>query len=129
MPPELAVAVLPIADLTAARAFYVEGLGFDVDFEFTNDDGSGMIGLRRGSMRITLDRPMDGHGRNACVSLLVDDADRYYEEWRARLPVEQPPRDEPWGARTFGLTDPSGNTVFVIGPPRAETPAASSRET
>lgn len=124
MPTELAVAVLPTADLTAARAFYVEGLGFDVDFEFTGDDGSGMIGLRRGSMRITLDSPMDGHGRNACVALHVDDADRYYEEWRVRVAVEQAPRDEPWSARTFGLTDPSGNTIFVIGPRRAEPPPA-----
>jgi hypothetical protein len=26
------------------------------------------------------------------------------------------PVNEPWGARTFGLQDPSGNTLFVIGP-------------
>ena len=113
---ELAVPVLPIDDLAAARAFYVEGLGFDVEFEFQKDDRSGMIGLRRGTMRITLDFPMHGHGRHACVSLHVDDADRYYEEWRTRLPVNGAPRDEEWGGRTFGLTDPSGNTIFVIGP-------------
>jgi uncharacterized glyoxalase superfamily protein PhnB len=26
------------------------------------------------------------------------------------------PTDEPWGARTFDLLDPFGNTIFVIGP-------------
>lgn len=115
---ELAVPVLPIADLAAARAFYVDGLGFDVDFEFQNPDGSGMIGLRRGTIQLTLDCPMTGHGRNACAALHVDDADRYYAEWKSRVQIDRAPVDEPWDARTFGVTDPSGNTIFVIGPPR-----------
>lgn len=42
---------------------------------------------------------MKGHGRGACVSLHVD---------------------EEWGARTFDLLDPSGNTLFVMGPVRGE---------
>ena len=61
---------------------------------------------------------MEGHGRDACVSLQVDDTDRYYEEWRQRTEVLRPPRDEPWGARTFDLADPFGNTIFVMGPLR-----------
>lgn len=57
-----------------------------------------------------------GHGREACVSLRVDDADQYYEEWRAKTSVKRAPRNESWGARTFDLSDPFGNTIFVIGP-------------
>jgi hypothetical protein len=30
--------------------------------------------------------------------------------------VLRPPRDEAWGARTFDLIDPFGNTIFVMGP-------------
>jgi hypothetical protein len=30
----------------------------------------------------------------------------------------RPPKSEEWGARTFDLLDPSGNTLFVIGPVR-----------
>lgn len=33
-----------------------------------------------------------------------------------KVDVLRPPRDEPWGARTFDLLDPSGNTIFVIAP-------------
>ena len=29
----------------------------------------------------------------------------------------RPPKDEEWGARTFDLVDPFGNTIFVMGPP------------
>jgi uncharacterized glyoxalase superfamily protein PhnB len=59
---------------------------------------------------------MSGHGRAACVSLQVESADRYYAEWHDRVPIRRPPRDEPWGARTFDVIDPFGNTLFVMGP-------------
>jgi len=113
---ERAVPVLPVDDLATAKQFYVDGLGFEVSFEATADGKSGLLGVRRGSIAITLDSPMDGHGRQACVSLEVESADRYYDEWRQRVSVPQPPRDEEWGARTFSVTDPFDNTIFVIGP-------------
>jgi uncharacterized glyoxalase superfamily protein PhnB len=59
---------------------------------------------------------MSGHGRNACASLQVESADAYYDEWRKRVPIKRPPTNEPWGSRTFGVTDPFGNTIFVMGP-------------
>ena len=74
------------------------------------------LGVRRGAIALTLDSPMDGHGRDACVSLEVESADRYYEEWRTRVPVKRPPKNEDWGGRTFDVTDPFGNTIFVVGP-------------
>jgi uncharacterized glyoxalase superfamily protein PhnB len=46
----------------------------------------------------------------------VDDADAYYREWSAKVDVLRAPKDEEWGARTFDLLDPSGNTIFVMGP-------------
>jgi hypothetical protein len=49
------------------------------------------------------------------LSLLVDDTDEYYREWSPRVTVLRAPRDEEWGARTFDLLDPSGNTIFVMG--------------
>lgn len=113
---ERAVPVLPVDDLSRARDFYADTLGFEVSFEVRNDDGSGLLGVRRGTIAITLDCPMTGHGRDACVSLEVDSADRYYDEWRQRVPVERPPRNEEWGARTFSVIDPFGNTIFVMGP-------------
>jgi catechol 2,3-dioxygenase-like lactoylglutathione lyase family enzyme len=121
---ERAIPILPTDDLAAAKAFYVDGLGFRVTFEASEDGRTGLLGLERGTIQLTLDSPMDGHGRNACVSLHVDDADAYYREWSAKVAVLRPPRDEDWGARTFDLLDPSGNTIFVMGP----VPAAASPE-
>lgn len=114
---EIAVPILPADDLSAARAFYVDALGFTVRFEASEDGRTGLLGLARGSMLLTIDCPMSGHGRQACVSLQVENADRYYAEWRERVAIAAPPREEPWGARTFSVQDPSENTIFVIGPP------------
>lgn len=114
---ERAVPVLPADDLSVAKDFYSR-LGFQVTFEASDDGKNGIMGVERGTISITIDAPMSGHGRGACVSLHVDDADRYYDEWRERIEVRQPLKDEEWGARTFGFQDPSGNTVFVIGPPK-----------
>jgi uncharacterized glyoxalase superfamily protein PhnB len=113
---EQAIPVLPGDDLGVAKAFYVGGLGFSVRFESTEDGRNGIVGLERGTIRLTIDCPMSGHGRHACVSLEVESADRYYAEWRDRAAIPRPPKDEPWGARTFDLSDPFGNTIFVIGP-------------
>lgn len=120
---ERAVPILPADDLSVAKQFYVDKLGFRVTFE-AGDGKSGIMGVERGTISITIDAPMSGHGRDACVSLNVDDADRYYREWREKVAIENPPRDEDWGARTFGVRDPSGNTIFVIGPRRADNPQA-----
>lgn len=53
----------------------------------------GLLGVDRGTICLTLDCPMSGHGREACVSLQVEDADAYYDEWRyrdTRRPHDQP---------------------------------------
>jgi catechol 2,3-dioxygenase-like lactoylglutathione lyase family enzyme len=113
---ERAVPILPVDDLAAAKAFYVGGLGFSVSFESSEDGKTGLLGVERGTLAITLDCPMAGHGRNACVALQVDNASRYYDEWRKRVDIGRPPKNEDWGARTFDLQDPFGNTIFVIGP-------------
>ena len=115
---ERAVPILPGDDLGVAKHFYVDELGFRVLFEATEDGKNGLLGLERGTIALTIDCPMSGHGRDACVSLQVEDADSYYDEWRQRVAVNRPPKNESWGARTFDLIDPFGNTIFVIGPTR-----------
>jgi uncharacterized glyoxalase superfamily protein PhnB len=115
---ERAIPILPVQDLAVAKEFYVNRLGFTLSFEASEDGQKGLLGLERGEIRITLDCPMTGHGRDACVSLQVNDADAYYEEWRERVDVRRAPENESWGARTFDVIDPFGNTIFVMGPTR-----------
>jgi ketosteroid isomerase-like protein/catechol 2,3-dioxygenase-like lactoylglutathione lyase family enzyme len=113
---ERAVAILPGDSVTIAREFYVGKLGFRILFEATDDGMNGLLGVERGGLELTIDCPMSGHGRQACVSLRVNDADALYAEWRHVVRIAAPPKDETWGGRTFGFQDPFDNTVFVIGP-------------
>ncbi len=115
---ERALPILPADDLRVAKQFYVDKLGFQVLFEASDDGISGVMGLRRGGIEITIDAPMPGHGRDACVAFEVSDADKLYEEWSAQVSIPSTPKDEDWNARTFEVFDPSGNTLFVIGPAR-----------
>ena len=113
---ERAVPVLPADDLGVAKQFYVDKLGFTLLFEASDDGRNGIMGVVRGTISLTIDAPMSGHGRDACVSLQVEDADAYYREWHDKVEIRRPPKDEPWGARTFDVIDPFGNTIFVMGP-------------
>ena len=113
---ERAVPILPGDDLSVAKEFYVGKLGFTVQWEATEDGKNGIMGLLRGTIELTIDCPMSGHGRRACASLRVQSADRLYEEWSRQVTIERAPKNEWWGSRTFGLQDPFDNTLFVIGP-------------
>lgn len=110
----IAVPNLPSADLSVARQFFVNKLGFGVVFDNSDNGRSGLLGLERQGMRINVDSPMEGHGRNVCVSFEVDDVDALYKEWSRVLDNVRPPSDQPWGARTFEFQDPDGNTIFVL---------------
>lgn len=113
---ERAIPILPAEDLRVAKDFYVGRLGFTIRFDASDDAGHGLLGVDRGTISLTLDSPMSGHGREACVSLQVESADLYYNEWREKVEIRHPPKNEPWGARTFDVIDPFGNTIFVMGP-------------
>ena len=113
---ERSVPILPGDDLAVAKDFYVQKLGFIVQFVASNDGTNGIMGLERGTIELTIDCPMSGHGRNACASLRVNSADTYYREWKDKVEIGRPPADEPWGGRTFGFQDPFGNSLFIIGP-------------
>ena len=115
---ERAIPILPADDLRIAKDFYVNRLGFKVRFEATEDGKAVLLGVDRGAISLTLDSPMSGHGREACVSFEVENTDAYYAEWRDRVEIRRPPKNEDWGKRTFDVIDPFGNTIFVMGPLR-----------
>ena len=57
---ERAVPILPADDLSIAKQFYVDKLGFQVTFE-DGDGKSGIMGVERGTIALTIDSPMSGN--------------------------------------------------------------------
>ena len=76
----------PLTTFASAQTFYVDGQGFQVAFQASDDGHSGLLGVARGTIELTLDSPMDGHGRHACASIHVDDTDAYYRNGATRSP-------------------------------------------
>ena len=58
--------VLPADDLRVAKDFYATKLGFRVLFEASDGGKSGLLGLARGTIQITVDSLMDSVTTRPC---------------------------------------------------------------
>ena len=114
---ELAIPHLRILQYDQAVAFYVDALGFEIDFEWRAEPGVPVyMGIRRGTLVAHLSElegsgpPGDGRG----MTLSVNDVDAWYEHLQQKGVVfEQELQQRPWGARDFIVHDPFGNTIVV----------------
>ena len=115
---ELAIPHLRILDYDGAVAFYVDALGFEIDFEWRNEPGLPVyMGIRRGTLYAHLSEyeasGPPGQGRGMVLS--VDDAERWYKALKQKgVPIEREIQTQPWGARDFILRDPFDNTIVVM---------------
>lgn len=66
--------------------------------------------------------PSSNH--TAILEFLVDDVDKEFERLESKVDLVQPPKDMPWGNRTFQFRDPEGNLVSFFTP---KTLAAKER--
>ncbi len=112
-----------VSDLEAARAFYVDRLGFKVVLSYGEPtfyaqiarDG-GRLNLRRVSGPV-----FDSGFRSREVDALsatfsLDDAKPLFLKYqKAGVVFHQTLRTEPWGVRTFIVRDPDGNLIAFAG--------------
>jgi hypothetical protein len=107
--------VLGIRSYDEALAYYVEFLGFNLDWEWRRAPGSPVI------MSVSRDRVSLGlnesHAPGSWLNLFVTDVQALADEWNGRRPnsvtvVVEPPYDIP----TIQLTDPFGNRMHFQQP-------------
>jgi uncharacterized glyoxalase superfamily protein PhnB len=87
-------------------------LGFTGTVRWRDDTGSTYeADINAGSTTIGVSnspRTAD-NGQNALLIVHVDDVDAHYESVRAAVDTDvDPPKDQPYGPRTFTVTDPWG---------------------
>ncbi|HUG15915.1 MAG TPA: hypothetical protein VMM78_12970 [Thermomicrobiales bacterium] len=70
-------------------------------YEATEDGTSEVMFVQRGGFALHLDAPMSGHGRHVVVTLEVEDTDAMYDQWRGRVELSRPPRNEEWKQGCF----------------------------
>jgi catechol 2,3-dioxygenase-like lactoylglutathione lyase family enzyme len=104
---------LRILDADAARRFYVERLGFRVDWEW-RQGGPAFLQVSRGGLALYLsESPRDGEP-GGLAYLYVPDVDAWQAELaEAGVELEEEPRDQPWGNRELRLRDPFGNRLCI----------------
>ncbi len=111
---EKVVPVLQIDDSDDAKAFYVDKLGFTLDFEWRHEPGFPVfMGVKRGDLYLHLSEHGKGHPGTE-IYVFVDDV----EAWRKRcddhgVAISQPLEAKPWGSTEMAITDPFRNLLRI----------------
>jgi predicted lactoylglutathione lyase len=111
-----AIPILQVADVHASRDYYVDKLGFTVDW-----DAGGMISLTRDGCSVMLTQWAQGR-RGTWVWVGVSDAAAVHEDLVARgARVRFPPTNYEW-AYEFQVEDLDGNVLRLGSSPRPDEP-------
>ena len=111
---KLAVVILPVSDVDAARAFYVDQAGFTADYDMAPNENFRIVQLTPpGSatsiaIGINLTNTPVGPGSTKGLRLVVDDIDQAKNELSSRGVNVTAVDDRPWG-RFAWFSDPDGN--------------------
>jgi len=107
--------VLAVHDIKKSADFFVENLDFKVMAE-----PPGWVFVEKDNCMIMLGEcqdaiPAKDLGDHSYFGYLrVDDADRYYDELKAKgVETLSPISDKPWGMREFGLSTPEGHRIMI----------------
>lgn len=106
---ESAVPILNVANVPDSIAYYVDQLGFELEWEW--GDPPGFACVFRDNVRIFLCQ--DGQGaKGTWISIFVDDVDALYRRYEERgAIIRQPPTNFPWGVREMNVEDLDGHRL------------------
>ncbi len=107
--------ILRSFDEKRTRDFYLEFLGFELEFEHRFDDGAPLyMGVRRGGCVLHLSEHYGDATPGGAVRIPVDDVSAYMAELRAKQHGNARPGEPeltPWGSREITIQDPSSNRL------------------
>jgi catechol 2,3-dioxygenase-like lactoylglutathione lyase family enzyme len=113
---------LNVRNLDAMKTFYVDLLGFAVEWEPDPDNvylSSGIDNLALHRVTVVPDGPVRQSGQTldhlGLIARSPDDVDRWASFLESRgVPIDAPPRTHRDGARSCYFRDPDGNKVQII---------------
>jgi len=109
---------LRMTDWGRSRAFYVDGLGFAVDWEHRFEPGFPVFAqITREGLSLFLTEHTGDCQVGGAAYLVVDDVDGLFEEIRGRgVRPKDAPADTPWERREMLIVDPDGNRLRFSNP-------------
>lgn len=109
-----AIPLFRIFDHLLARGFYVDWLGFTVDWEHQfGPDFPRYLQVSRGDLVLHLTEHYGDCCPGAKVLIHIDDLEALHQELTSRPHPNMRPgiEDAPWNARVMEITDPFGNRL------------------
>jgi predicted lactoylglutathione lyase len=114
-----AVPEIPVGSIDEAAAYYVNNLGFTLDW---NADDIGLAGISRGNCRMFLANEgfRKGYGNTGPVMIWLnldsrEEVDELYQLWRMSGAIlVSAPESKPWYLHEFTAKDPDGNLFRVF---------------
>ncbi len=126
------VPALRITNYARSKAFYIDGLGFCVEWEHRFEPHFPVfMSISRDGMEIFLSEHTGDCQVGGLVHFYVPDVDAWYAEFRKkRIAVQEPPNESMEGMRSMTVVDPDGNQlrfITLLEKGRAEPEAAPGR--
>ncbi|MDO3410529.1 glyoxalase superfamily protein [Saccharibacillus sp. CPCC 101409] len=109
------IPILRIFDEHQAKAFYVDLLGFGIDWEHRFEEGMPLyFQVSRGPVALHLSEHNGDCKPGGAVRIEARDLEALGEELAAKHDGSLRPQiqEKPWGMKELGLTDPFGNRVI-----------------
>jgi len=109
-----ATPILRIFDEPKAREFYVDFLGFRIDWEHRFEPGLPLyMQVSRGDCRLHLSEHYGDSTPGAALRIPVEELDAFQRELLAKQYAYARPgiEDMPWGTRDMSIRDPFGNRL------------------
>lgn len=114
-PQQRVMPTLRITDYARSRKFYVDGLGFQVDWEHRFEPGFPVfVQVSRDGLAFFLSEHSGDCQVGGLVHLYVPDVDAWFSEFRQKgIPVQEPPDEYLQGLRSMTITDPDLNKLHI----------------
>ena len=114
-----AVPEIPVTRIDKAAAYYLDTLGFTLDW---GDEPGGIAGISRGSCRLFLTNRAfrENYGNAGPILFWLNlqskaEVDELFAEWKAaQAKIVSEPEDKPWKLREFIAADLDGNLIRVF---------------
>jgi uncharacterized glyoxalase superfamily protein PhnB len=109
------VPILHIESYEEAKAYYVDWLGFKIDWEFRFEPTFPVyMQVSRDGLVLHLSQHKGGNSGPSMCHVDVDDLDALMVEWKSQRPnFTQEIEIAPWNAKHISLTDPFGTMVGI----------------
>jgi catechol 2,3-dioxygenase-like lactoylglutathione lyase family enzyme len=115
LPLQRVMPTLRITDYSRSKAFYVDRLGFQIDWEHRfKADFPVFMQISRGGLAFFLTEHTGDCPVGGLIHLYVPDVDEWFSEFREKqVSVREAPNESLQGLRSMMVVDPDGNKIMI----------------